>query len=386
MKNFTYYNPVKIEFGKNTISKLAELIPKKKKVLMTYGGGSIKQNGVYEQVKDALKGHELIEFGGIEANPTYETLMKAVEVVKNEKVDFLLSVGGGSVLDGTKFIAAAAEYEGEDPWDLLAKKMEVKTEKALPIGCVLTLAATGSEMNGFSVVSRKETDEKLAFGSPLLYPAFSVLDPETTYSVSREQSVNGVVDAFVHVFEQYITYDVNSPLQDRQSEAVLKTLILEGPKVLDMPNDYDVRANLMWAATHALNGIVGCGVPQDWATHMIGHEVTALHGLDHARSLAIILPAVLKHQKERKREKMVSYGKRVWHILDEDPDVAFDKALEKTVQFFHDMGMKTRLSDFNIGKETIGKIVDRFDQRDTKLGEHGDIGPKAVGEIMELAL
>ncbi len=386
MRNFTYYNPVKIVFGKNTIDKLPGLIPPKAKVLMTYGGGSIKANGVYEQTLAALGQPAPLEFGGIEPNPSYETLMKAVELVRQEKIDFLLSVGGGSVLDGTKFIAAAAKFEGDDPWDLLAQKKTIKPAKAVPIGCILTLPATGSEMNGYSVISRNSLKEKLAFGSPLLYPRFSILDPQTTFTLPRRQSANGVIDAFVHVFEQYITYDVNSPLQDRQAEAILKTLIMEGPKVLNEPENYEVRANLMWAATHALNGLIACGIVQDWATHMIGHEITALHGLDHARSLAIVLPALLKHQKSKKLAKMVGYGRRVWHALDEDLDKAFDLSLEKTVQFFHEMGMKTRLSDHNIGEETIETIGRRFEERGEKLGEHGDIGPDEIREILRLAL
>ncbi|NQU84519.1 MAG: iron-containing alcohol dehydrogenase, partial [Mariniphaga sp.] len=284
MYNFEYKNPVKIIFGKGTIPQVANELPKEAKILMTYGGGSIKKNGVYDQVKKALKSFDLLEFGGIEANPHYETCMKVVDLIKAEKVNFLLSVGGGSVLDATKFIAAAVKYEGDDAWDILAKGAEVK--EAMPLADVLTLPATGSEMNGNSVISRVSTQEKLAFGSPKVMPVFSILDPETIFSLPDRQVANGVVDAFVHVIEQYLTFPVNSPIQDRFAESILKTLVEEGPKILSNRTDYDSAANFMWSATVALNGLIGSGVPQDWATHMIGHELTAYHGIDHARTLA----------------------------------------------------------------------------------------------------
>jgi len=391
MKNFEYYNPVKIIFGRDTISKTSKLIPETARILITYGGGSIKKNGVYDQVKNSLKNHIFFEFGGIEANPDFDTLMKAVELVKKEKIDFLLSVGGGSVLDGTKFIAAAALYEGKDPWDLLTQKKTNKIEKALPIGAILTLPATGSEMNGFAVISRRETKEKLTLGSPLLFPKFSILDPVTTFTLDKRQTTNGIVDAYVHVLEQYITYDVNSPLQDRQSEALLKTLVDETPKLLKDPDNYDTRANIMWCATQALNGLVACGIIQDWTTHMIGHEITAFYGLDHAQSLAVILPAVLKHQKENKLQKFSQYGRRVWHIVNKGEgrsadELVYDIALEKTLSYFHQMDVKTKLSDYNITPENFQEIADRFDERKIKLGEHQNITSKEVMEILHLAL
>lgn len=380
MKNFVFHNPVKIIFGKGQIASLAGEIPKNAKILMTYGGGSIHRNGVYNQVKDALKNHEVYEFGGIEPNPRYETLMKALPLIKEKGIDFLLAVGGGSVIDGTKFLAAASFYEGE-PWDLLARRVPVKN--ALPIGVVLTLPATGSEMNGGSVVSREETREKKAFGSPLLYPRFSILDPEVTFSLPDRQSANGIVDAFVHTTEQYLTYPAQAPMQDRMAEAILLNLIHECPKVLTHPNDYDVRANMMWTATMALNGLIGVGVPQDWATHMIGHELTALHGLDHGLTLAIVLPGVLWVMLDEKMEKLVQYGQRVWNINGlSDKETAL-QAIEKTDNFFRSLGMKARLSEHGIGEDTIREIVRRFTEPvKVNLGERGSITPEKVGEIL----
>lgn len=385
MNNFIYYNPVKIVFGKGQISKVSELIPADKKILMTYGGGSIKRNGVYDQVKNALKGRTLLEFGGIEPNPRYETCMKAVEICKREKIDFLLSVGGGSVLDGTKFIAAAAKYTDGDPWDILVYRNTISIKDAIPLGCILTLPATGSEMNTFAVISRESTKEKLAFSSPLVYPQFSILDPQTTFTLPPEQTANGIVDAYAHVMEQYLTYPVNSPLQDRQAEAILCTLIEEGPKVLKNPDDYDARANIMWCATNALNGLIACGVPQDWATHMIGHELTAFYGLDHARTLAIVMPAVLKHQIKNKEQKLRQYAKRVWGLQPDSPD-APQQAIEKTAAFFRSLGVKTKLSEYGISGERFEEIADRFRKRGMRLGEHQNIGPEQVIEILKLCL
>lgn len=384
MWNFTYHNPVKIVFGRGAIAELANLVPQEHKVMMTYGGGSIKRNGVYDQVMAALKGRALIEFGGIEPNPRYETLMRAVAQVKAEGIGFLLAVGGGSVLDGTKFIAAAAEYTGDDPWDILAREAPVAA--ALPLGAVLTLPATGSEMNGNAVISRESTREKLSFSSPLVYPRFSILDPETTYSLSARQVANGIVDTFVHVAEQYLTYSVNAPLQDRQAEAILLTLIEEAPKVKANPQDYDVRANLMWCATQALNGLIGCGVPQDWATHTIGHELTAFFGLDHGQTLAIVLPAVLKHQRARKAGKLIQYAQRVWGIEGLDDEATIDAAIAKTEEFFRSVGNPTRLSDYGIRLADCQPIVERFKERGWTFGEHKAIGAQQVGEILALCV
>ncbi len=382
MENFSFYNPVKILFGKGQIANIASEIPSDAKILITYGGGSIKKNGVYEQVISALEGRTFLEFGGIEANPHLETLLKAVELIRKEGIDFILAVGGGSVVDGTKFIAAAVPFEG-DPWDILAKQAPVKA--AVPFGAVLTLPATGSEMNTNSVVTKAATQEKLFFASPLVFPKFSVLDPETTFSLPPRQVSNGIVDAYTHVMEQYLTYPVNAPLQDRMAESILQTLIEEGPKTLADRHDYQSRANVMWCATLALNGLIGVGVPQDWATHMIGHELTALHGLDHAQTLAIVLPNTLTIQRDRKREKLLQYAERVWNLVDGDEDLRIDQAIAKTRDFFESVGVRTKLSDYGVGLDTIPPIIDRFEKRGfTALGEHQDVTPKVVEQILTL--
>jgi len=381
MNNFVFYNPVKIIFGKETISKTGSEIPSGAKILLTYGGGSIFKNGVYKQVRSSIEGFEVVEFGGIEPNPHYETLMKAVEIVKKGKIDFLLSVGGGSVLDGTKFIAAAVYHQGDDPWDMLAKRVPV--QKAVPIGAVLTLPATGSEMNGNSVVTRAEYQEKLAFGSPLIMPKFSILDPQVIFSLPDNQVANGVVDAFVHVIEQYLTYPVNSPIQDRFSESVMKTLIEEGPKVLANRNDYDAAANFMWSATMALNGLIGLGVPNDWATHVIGHELTAFHGIDHARTLAIVLPGVMRILADQKKIKITQLGEQVLGLSGMNEHDMIEATIKATENFFIRMGIPVRLPDYNVTAETIDRICSRFEKRGFKIGELANIGPNEIRMILE---
>lgn len=380
MYNFEYHNPVKIIFGKDTILEVANEIPTDAKILLTYGGGSIKRTGVYEQVKNALKNFELIEFGGIEVNPHYETCIKAVEIVKSNKIDFLLSVGGGSVLDATKFIAAAALYEKNNPWDILAKGEKVHA--ALPIGAVLTLPATGSEMNGNAVITKFTTLEKFAFSSPEVMPQFSILDPECVFTLPDKQVANGIVDAFIHVIEQYLTFDVNSPIQDRFAESILNTLIEEGPKVLANRKDYQAAANFMWSATVALNGLIGAGVPQDWATHQIGHELTALHGIDHARTLAIVLPGLMHVKRNNKKDKLLQYGERIWGITTGTDDEKIDSAIAKTVEFFESLNVPTKLHNYNVPVETIVKITARFKKREARLGEKADIDFNEVDEIL----
>lgn len=386
MENFNFYNPVTILFGKGKVNELPDQVPPKSKILMTYGGGSIKKNGVYEQVKRALHKYDLVEFGGIEPNPHYETAMEAVKLAQKENVDFLLAVGGGSVLDATKFIAAALKYGGKDPWDILAKG--AKVEQAMPLGAVLTLPATGSEMNGNSVITRKETQEKLAFGTPLVMPKFSVLDPEFTFTLPERQVVNGIVDAFVHVMEQYLTYPVNSPVQDRMAEGILLTLIEEGKKAVPVEKpSYEKRANLMWAATMALNGLIGVGVKSDWATHTIGHELTAFHGIDHAVTLAIVLPGLLHQKKEARKEKLLQYAHRVWGIDEGSNNERINKAIGKTESFFRDLGMLTLLSEHDVGEDTVLKIVERFRNRKMfKLGMQQDITIDDVEAILRSRL
>lgn len=379
MNNFTYRNPVELVFGKGTIAELRRLVPQGDKVLFAYGGGSIKKNGVYDQVRAALEGRDVLEFAGIEPNPRYETCMQAVDLCRREGVGFLLAVGGGSVLDAVKFIAAAVPFRGE-PWDILAK--HAKVEAAVPLGSVLTLPATGSEMNGNSVISRDETREKLAFYSPLVYPKFSILDPETTFTLPPRQTANGVVDAFAHTMEQYMTYPADAPLQDRMAEAILSTLVEIGPKLLEHPHDYQLRANMMWTATMALNGLIGLGVPQDWSTHGIGHELTALYGMDHGQTLAVVMPAVWRFKFADKKAKLAQYAERVWGVAGTEEEKA-KAAIEKTEEFFRLLGVKTRLAEYG-AENAVEQVPPRLAQRGVVLGERRDIGPDQVREILRL--
>ncbi|PVZ72277.1 iron-containing alcohol dehydrogenase [Pelagibaculum spongiae] len=385
MLNFTFQNPTRIHFGEGQIKAVAKEIPANAKVLVTYGGGSIKSNGVYDQVVEALKDHSWFEFSGIEPNPSYDTLIKAQALIEQHDIDYLLAVGGGSVIDGTKFIAAAALFEGDDPWDIVAKQAPIK--QALPMGAVLTLPATGSESNGGSVVTRDGC--KLPFGSPLVRPQFAVLDPQVTLSLSDRQIGNGVVDAFIHIMEQYLTYSVNGKVQDRFSEGLLQTLIEEGPKALasETKEDLEIRSNIMWSATMALNGLIGAGVPQDWSTHMIGHELTAAYGIDHARTLSIVLPGVMKVRREQKREKLLQYAERVWQITDGDDDARIDLAITKTEQFFSQMQVPVRLSEVDLTEKDVDTLIKNLTLHGmTTLGEQGEITPEISREILMQAL
>lgn len=383
MDKFTYQNPTRIHFGEGQIAAITNDIPQDKKVLVIYGGGSIKKNGVYEQVKAALSEHNWGEFAGVEPNPQYNTLMKAVEKIKAEGFDYLLAVGGGSVVDGTKFIAAAAAYQGEDPWNILAQQHPV--ESALPLGCVLTLPATGSESNMGAVVSRGK--DKLAFMTPKVQPLFAVLDPTTTLSLSPRQVANGVVDAYVHVMEQYLTFPANAKVQDRFAEGLLLNLIEEGPKALAMPDDIDVRANIMWTATQALNGLIGVGVPQDWTTHMIGHELTGNYGIDHARTLSIVLPAVMRERRKDKEGKLLQYAERVFGITEGSTDERIEQAIAQTIAFFKQMEVPTSLSDVELGSADIDILVTSLEKHGMKLlGERGNITINDSRAILEAAL
>ncbi len=383
MYNFQYANPTRICFGEGQIATLPELIPVGSRLLVLYGGGSIKQNGVYEQLTQALAGREWLEFPGIGANPQYDQLMEAVALVKRERIDFLLAVGGGSVVDGTKFVAAAACFEGDDPWEILRDKAPIKA--ALPLGCVLTLPATGSESNPAAVVSRGEA--KLSFYNPLVQPVFAVLDPATTYSLPPRQVGNGVVDAFVHILEQYLTFPVGGEVQDRLAEGLLQVLVDNGPRALAEPTNYQVRANLMWAASLALNGLIGRGVPQDWSTHAIGHQLTALHGLDHAQSLAVVLPSLLREQSAQKQEKLAQFAERVWHSSREDKALRIEEAIIRTEQFFQQMGVGTRLADYGLDARCIPGICSNLKLFGlTTLGEQQDINPDKVARILSHAL
>jgi NADP-dependent alcohol dehydrogenase len=386
MNNFQFVNPTKIIFGKEEIKSLTQEIPSHSKVLLIYGGGSVKKSGLLDTIKELLKEYQLGEFGGIEPNPTYETLMQAVDLIRKEKYDFLLAIGGGSVIDGTKFIAAAVPFTQDDPWKLVVDQLPIIS--ALPFGTVLTLPATGSEMNNGAVVTRRAINAKLPFRNPAVFPKFSILDPIYTYTLPKKQIANGVIDAFVHIMEQYMTYPVAGKVQDRFAEGLLLTLIEEGPKALANPEDYDVRANIMWTATLALNGLIGSGVPQDWSTHMIGHEITALYGLDHAQTLAIVLPSMLKIMQEDKTEKLLQYSDRIWNIPKNLSDAErISLAIEKTQGFFEAMGIKTRFSDYGLGQEVIEKIITGLKaHKMVRLGERGKVTPEIAGKVLELSL
>lgn len=380
MNNFVLHTPTRILFGQGQIAHLAAEIPAGSRVLITFGGGSVKNNGVMAQVYHALEGFDVQAFGGIEPNPSFETLMQAVEVVKREKITFLLAVGGGSVLDGTKFIAAAAFYP-QDPWHIL-QTGGTDIQQALPIGSVLTLPATGSESNRSAVITRRATQDKQAFRSHHVFPRFAVLDPVYTYSLPPRQIANGVVDAFVHTIEQYLTYPVEACVQDRFAEGLLLTLIGEGPKALAEPENYDIRANVMWSATLALNGLIGAGVPQDWATHMLGHEITALHGLDHAQTLAIVLPSLMNIQRATKRKKLLQYAARVWGINDGNDEERIDAAIAATRNFFEQMGVPTRFRDYQLDGSSIPQLLKKLEEKGlTALGEHQDISPEVSRQI-----
>ena len=385
MINFELQNPTKIIFGKGEISKLSKEIPKNAKVLMLYGGGSIKKNGIYEKVEKALSANDFIAFGGIPANPEYEVLKEALAVIKSENINYLLAVGGGSVIDGTKFLAAAALFEGNHPWDILSKK--IRTEKGMPFGTVLTLPATGSEMNSGAVVSRKETKEKSGMGGPGLFPQFSILDPEVVKSIPKHQISNGLADAFTHVLEQYMTYSVEARLQDRFAESILQTLIEIAPAMLTDDFNYKAASNFMWCCTMALNGLIQKGVPCDWAIHMMGHELTALHGIDHARTLAIITESHYTVNIEDKKEKLAQYAERVWHITDGSLEEKALKAIEKTTSFFHSLGIDTKLSKYtNDYNGTAEEISKRFETRGWKaIGEQGKVTPAMVKQIVEMS-
>ncbi len=382
MEKFEFYNPVRVLFGDEHLLSLKDHISEDARILFLYGGGSIKKNGVYDKVIKSLKGRPVFEFAGIEPNPTYEKCMEALEVVKKEKLGFILAVGGGSVIDAAKFIAAAAVYTDGDPWEILSRGK--KPSGSLPIGTILTLPATGTEMNSGSVISKRSTDEKFAFSSPFSFPLFSILSPGAAGSLPSKQVANGVVDAFVHVIEQYLTYPVNAPVQDRMAESILLTLIQEGPKVYADPADYQSMSNLMWSATMALNGLISCGVPTDWSVHMLGHELTALHGIDHARTLAIVLPGVWKVLKEEKKAKLLQYAERVWNITEGSDDDRADLAITRTEQFFHSLNVPTRLTDYEVGQETVDTIIKRFKERGWwKIGDRKLLTLQIARKVLE---
>jgi len=390
MLNFNYYNPTNILFGKGQLDQLDSLVPQNARVLITYGGGSVVKNGTLEKVKAELGKSErqLFEFGGIEPNPKFVTLMQAVELARAEQVDFLLAVGGGSVMDGTKFIALAAgsdNFRGEEAKILGFGFAPVPAGSALPIGTVVTLPATGSEANMFGVVSNDE--DKLPFCSPLVFPQFSILDPELTYTLPQRQVANGVVDSFVHVMELYLTYPVEARFQDRAAEGILQTLVEVGRATVDNPRDYEARANLVWCATMALQGVIATGVPQDWSTHMLGHEITALFGIDHGRTLAVVLPAMMEVRREQKRDKLLQYAERVWGLSNGSEDERIDAAIARTAEFFRSLDVPTRLSAYDIDEAGIERIVAALEKHGmTALSERGDLTLDVSREVLRRAL
>jgi len=385
MQNFDFYNPTRIVFGKGKVAELDKLVPANARVLVLIGGQSARHNGTLDEALSAL-GERYVElFEGIEPNPRYETLVKAVAQVKKGKLDFLLAIGGGSVIDGTKFVAAAA-CQDNDAWEiLLTRGSDVK--EAVPYGTILTLPATGSEMNDGSVITREEEKAKLHFSSEHVFPRFSILDPTKSYTLPKRQLANGVVDAFTHTVEQYLTYPVGAMVQDRFAEGLLSTLVEIGPKLLQNPRDYELQANFMWSASLALNGLIGAGVPQDWATHMIGHEITALYGLDHAQTLAVILPNMLSARRDSKREKLLQYAERIWNIESGTEEERIEAAIRKTREFFESLGMKTRLSEYQIGADAIAGLINKLESHHmVTLGEHRDVDLQVSRKVLEASI
>lgn len=385
MLNFNFYNPTHIVFGKDTLDQLNSLVPADAKVLITYGGGSVNRFGTLDKVIQNLPGRTIFQFGGIEPNPQYNTLIKAVQIAKDENVDFLLAVGGGSVMDGTKFIALASRYEG-DCLDLLTPEFDLApVDSAIPMGTVVTLPATGSEMNNGAVISHKNL--KVPVFSMFTFPKFSILDPTLTFTLPTTQVANGIIDTFIHTVEQYVTYPVDARFQDRTAEGILKTLIEISKTTIEEPTNYDARANLVWCATMALNGLIGAGVPQDWTTHMIGHEVTAMFGVDHAKTLAILQPAIWEVRKEQKRAKLIQYAERVWDITECDEDLKIELGIQKTRAFFEELGVKTHLSDYDITEEKIEDLILALKNNNrTALSETGDLTLEISREILKKAL
>ncbi len=389
MLNFDVVNPTRILFGKDQYQNLPSLISsftKKSKIMIAYGGGSIFKNGVFDKVANALPNYEIVQFSGIEANPQFHTLMKAAEICKKEEIDFILAVGGGSVIDGVKFICGATKYKG-DAWDVLLRKENCVFSEAISFGTVLTLPATGSEANSGAVISRDDLKEKRTMGGPLFFPKFSICDPTVVASLPKRQIANGIVDAYMHTLEQYLTYPTDNLLQEREAEGILSTLIEIGPKVLNDPSNYKWASNLMWCATHALNGNLRCGVATDWTTHMIGHELTALYGIDHARTLAIIAPRLYQNQFENKKEKLVQYGRRVWLLTGTEDEIA-KEVIQKTEGFFNSLGIETRISAYTSDhKDLASTVQNRFQERGwLKMGERQAITPSDVFDIVANSL
>ena len=383
MLAFRLCNPTEILFGPGQIQHLSGLVAPGTKVLLLYGGGSIKRNGVYDQVVAALAHCQVREFGGIEPNPVYETILRAADLARSAGSELVLAVGGGSVVDAGKFLATIIPLRGVDPWDHLTKGGAA--DKVVPVGAVLTLAATGSESNAVSVITHRGKRLKLPFSEEKARPRFAILDPTVLASLDRRQLENGAVDAFIHVTEQYLTFPVNAPVHMGFSETLLETLITWGPRLATAPDD-ESRQTVMWAANQALNGLIGAGVPQDWSTHMIGHAITALYDIDHARTLTLVMPSLLRYKRKDKHDMLLRYARRVWHIDEPNEDKAIAQAIDKTEEFFRTMGCPVRLGDVAPIRVVAEDVVHHLEVAgQTALGERGDIKPDDVRAILKLA-
>ena len=382
IKNFTFQSPTKIIFGKGAVGALKREIPIDKRLLLLYGCQSLKKYGAYDSIKKALADRaEVFEFSGITSDPEYDYLLKCVDFIKTNKIDYILAAGGGSVIDAAKFVALASLYDGE-PWNIV-ECFGACCKKALPLAVVVTLPASGSEVNRDAVISRTSKKAKLPLGNPAVYPEFAILDPELTFSLPSEQTANGILDTFVHVLEQYLTYQVNAKLQDRFAESILTTLIEDGPVAMNEPENYEARSNLMLSSSMAMNGFLRAGVPMDWATHMISHEITSLFGITHARALAIVIEPYLNYCKEKKFQKLLQYSRRVWNIYEADENKAIDASIKMTMDFFKSLGFKTKLSDYDLTDKDVEKITKQLiSHRMVKLGENRDITPEAVASFL----
>lgn len=384
MNNFYYYNPTKIIFGKGMIENIVREIPKHKKILIIHGVSSIKKNGVYNTLREVLKTYQVYEFGGVGPNPDCDTAAEIVNVIRDKNIDFLLAVGGGSVIDMTKFVSLAANYpEENNPWDFLKDKSKTPSN-SIEFGVILTIPATGSEMNNAFVISNKKTCEKLVASAYTTYPEFSVLDPSFALSLSRQQMLNGIIDTYIHILEQYMTCLHDGFVQDSQSEAFLKTIISIAPKLLDKSRRYEDLATFTWVAAQVSSGILCRGVPVDWSSHEISHQITAITNLDHAKALALVLFGVWENQFESKKEKLAKYSKNVLDYEGADPKESAQFAISETQNLFKNWGMDTKLSDYDIScTNLIGSVIDYFKKNRAILGENNSITYKNIEKILQ---
>ncbi|WP_077624079.1 iron-containing alcohol dehydrogenase [Sediminibacillus massiliensis] len=388
MQNFTYYNPTKLIFGKGQLDQLKTEVPQYgKKVLMVYGGGSIKRNGLYDQVKNTLAeiGAEVFELSGVEPNPRVSTARKGVDICKTEGIEFLLAVGGGSTIDCTKAIAAGAKYDG-DVWDIVTK--QAPADDALPFGTVLTLAATGSEMNAGSVITNWETNEKYGWGSPHTFPKFSILDPVNTFSVPRNQTIYGIVDMMSHALEHYFHHETNTLLQDRMVESILITVMETAPKLLDDLESYEHRATILYNGTMALNGVVNMGYRGDWATHNLEHAVSAVHDIPHGGGLAIIFPNWMKHCLDENPARFKQLAVRVFNV---DPEGKSDReagleGIEKLREFWNSIDAPSQLRDYDITEDSIELMAEKTVVANPEFGNFKKLNKEDSLQILRASL